>query len=71
MKEGFLRCQDYGATTHKNAMTLETTFYSPPHLKRRTKKMINFHPFQISVFYSLFLFLFGGGVGGAFISLVF
>ena len=29
MKEGFLRCHDCGAITHKNAKTLETTFYSP------------------------------------------
>ena len=28
MKEGFLRCHDCGAVTHKNAKTLETTFYS-------------------------------------------
>ena len=27
MKEGFLRCHDCGAVTHKNAKTLETTFY--------------------------------------------
>ena len=77
MKEGFLPCHDCGAITHKNANTLKTTFYAP--LKRRTKKMINFHPFQISVFYSfcywfsikflkVFLvsvfFFWGGGVGG-------
>ena len=29
IKEGFLRCQDCGAITHKNAKTLETDFYSP------------------------------------------
>ena len=29
MKEGFRRCQDCGAVTHKNAKTLETNFYSP------------------------------------------
>ena len=29
MKEGFLRCHDCGAVTHKNAKTLETNFYSP------------------------------------------
>ena len=29
MKEGFLRCHDCGAITHKNAQTLETNFYSP------------------------------------------
>ena len=40
-REGFLRCHDCGATTHKNAKTLETTF-----------GLINIHPFQISVFYS-------------------
>ena len=28
MKEGFLRCHDCGTVTHKNAKTLETTFYS-------------------------------------------
>ena len=28
-KEGFLRCHDCGAVTHKNAKTLETNFYSP------------------------------------------
>ena len=26
-KEGFLRCHDCGAITHKNAKALETTFY--------------------------------------------
>ena len=29
MKEGFFRCHDCGAVTHKNAKTLETNFYSP------------------------------------------
>ena len=29
MKEGFLRCRDCGAITHKKAKTLVTTFYSP------------------------------------------
>ena len=29
MKEGFRRCHDWGAVTHKNAKTLETNFYSP------------------------------------------
>ena len=29
IKEGFLRCHDCGAVTHKNAKTLETNFYSP------------------------------------------
>ena len=29
MKEGFRRCHDCGAVTHKNAKTLETNFYSP------------------------------------------
>ena len=29
IKEGFLRCHDYGAITHKNAKTLETNFNSP------------------------------------------
>ena len=29
IKEGFLRCHDCGAITHKNAKTLETNFYSP------------------------------------------
>ena len=29
IKEGFLRCHDSGAITHKNAKTLETSFYSP------------------------------------------
>ena len=28
-KEGFLRCHDFGAITHKKAKTLETNFYSP------------------------------------------
>ena len=28
MKEGFLRCHDCGAVTHKNVKTLETNFYS-------------------------------------------
>ena len=28
MKEGFRRCHDCGAVTHKNAKTLETNFYS-------------------------------------------
>ena len=28
MKDGFLRCHDRGAITHKYAKTLETTFYS-------------------------------------------
>ena len=27
--EGFLRCHDCGAITHKNAKTLGTDFYSP------------------------------------------
>ena len=39
MKEGFLRCHDCGAVTHKNAKTLEPI--SIPLLKRRTKKRIN------------------------------
>ena len=29
IKEGFLRCHDCGAITHKNAKTLETEFCSP------------------------------------------
>ena len=29
IKEGFLRCDDCGAITHKNAKTLETNFYFP------------------------------------------
>ena len=29
IKEGFLRCPDCGAITHKNAKTLETNFYPP------------------------------------------
>ncbi|CAH3163842.1 unnamed protein product [Porites lobata] len=29
IKEGFLRCHDCGLITHKNAKTLETSFYSP------------------------------------------
>ena len=29
IKEGSLRCHDYGAITHKNAKALETNFYSP------------------------------------------
>ena len=29
MIQGFLRCHDCGAVTHKNAQTLETNFYSP------------------------------------------
>ena len=29
MKEGFRRCHDCGAVTHKKAKTLETNFYSP------------------------------------------
>ena len=29
IKEGFLRCHDCGAITHKNAKTLETNFHSP------------------------------------------
>ena len=29
IKEGFLRCHDCGAITHKNAKTLENNFYSP------------------------------------------
>ena len=29
IKEGFLRCHDGGAITHKNAKTLGTNFYSP------------------------------------------
>ena len=37
IKEGFLRCHDCGAITHKKAKTLETNFYSPS-----TKKRINF-----------------------------
>ena len=31
IKEGFLRCLDCGLITHKNAKTLETSFYSPSH----------------------------------------
>ena len=53
IKEGFLRCHDCGAITHKNAKTLETNFF--PLLNRRTKKMINFHPFQIAVYLTLFV----------------
>ena len=30
IKEGFLRCHDCGAVTHKNAKTLEVNFYFPP-----------------------------------------
>ena len=41
MREGFLRWHECGATKHKNAKTLETTF-----------GLINIHPFQISVVYS-------------------
>ena len=40
IKEGFLRCHDCGAITHKKAKTLRPIFIPP--LKRRTKKMINF-----------------------------
>ena len=29
IKEGFLRCHDCGAITHKNAKTLETNFFAP------------------------------------------
>ena len=29
IKEGFLRCHDCGAITHKKAKTLETNYYSP------------------------------------------
>ena len=29
IKEGFLRCHDCGAITHKNAKALETNFYFP------------------------------------------
>ena len=29
MKEGFRRCHDCGAVTHKKVKTLETNFYSP------------------------------------------
>ena len=29
IKEGFFRCHDCGAITHKKAKTLETNFYSP------------------------------------------
>ena len=29
VKEGFLRCHNCGAITHKKAKTLETNFYSP------------------------------------------
>ena len=54
MKKGFLRCHDCGAITHKNAKTLKTTFYFPSKL-RRTKKMINFHPFHIAVYLTLFV----------------
>ena len=28
-REGFRRCHDCGAVTHKNAKTLETNFYFP------------------------------------------
>ena len=52
IKEGFLRCHDRGAVTHKNAET-KTKPISIPLLKRRTKKRINFsnfHPLQIPVY---------------------
>ena len=35
IKEGFLRCHDCGAITHKNAKTLETNFYSPSKEKNK------------------------------------
>ena len=34
-KEGFLRCHDCEAVTHKNAKTLETNFYSPSKEKNK------------------------------------
>ena len=43
IKEGFLRCHDCGAITHKNVKTLETNFHSPS--KESTKKRINLFPF--------------------------
>ena len=48
IKEGFLRCHDCGAITHKNVKLWKPVFV--PLLKRRTKKGINFHPFQIAVY---------------------
>ena len=53
IKEGFLRCQDCGLITRKNAKTLETNFLQ--FLKRRTKRRSNFHPFQIAVYLTLFV----------------
>ena len=53
MKEGFLRCHDCGAVTHKNAKTLETTFYSRS--KEENEKLYLVH---VCLFFS------GGGGGG-------
>ena len=53
MKKGFLRCHDCGAITHKTRRRWKPLFISP--LKRRTKKMINFHPFHIAVYLTLFV----------------
>ena len=44
-KEGFLRCHDCGAITHKNAKTLETNLCSP------SKE----HSFRITLYLTLFV----------------
>ena len=59
MKEGFRRCHDCGAVTHKNAKTLETNFYSPSKEENQDEdRLINFHSLQIAVYLTLFVIVF-------------
>ena len=46
MKEGFLRCHDCGAVTHKNAKTLETNFYSPSKEENKEEDKLIFIAFK-------------------------
>ena len=64
MKEGFLRCHDCGAVTHKKAKTLETTFYSrskqsrivqniPKFKDRANWSRDSFQPMRRRIFYEV------------------
>ena len=54
MKEGFLRCHDCGAATHKNAKTLETNFYSPSTEEKEDEDEL----ISIPVYLTLFVIVF-------------
>ena len=61
MKEGFLRCHDCGAVTHKNVKTLETNFDSPPKEENEDEDQLISFPYKslcIWLFLSLFLMKF-------------